>query len=582
MEYLTQLKSAVSKTLQGLNARELASMSDSCGLSLQEPDMIESLSEEDLILVGRALLREYSTLTDLGDLNLLVASSYGVQLSVRREIVDYLVLKGGTNGKLRWNDFGQRFIDLKSMPSTDSRHNSAYADVGRHMDANDDWTVEEFLWNYLDLQHASDGVFKAFLEQVVHPVVRDAGEAEEWVAGLNGYLRKVDLQLSVHERIAGYPIWKVTPMRPDQQLALMLPSAGTSLVTRLEILKEALARAVRGEGGRVADSEFRELRNDLRTHPYLAIDLPYFMRDYRSFDEAVHAILATEDRGFGSSSADVVFETLNPILDRLEHVGFAYSPDFEILEKLGEGGFGVVHKVRHRLMDRYFAVKLQQPSPFIQSDDTLRPRFWREAKMLFDLDHPNIVKIYDACEINGIPCLRMEYIEGLTLTDLVSEHGCLNIKKAAVLAYKVADALAHAHSLNIIHRDLKPSNVMLRVPEVVKVLDFGIGAYIEHLLDSRLTPSGVKVAGGSYTAPELEANPKLLDPRVDIYSLGALWYFALVGQPPRGPEAKDKLNATNPNLPSDYVGTLLKCLAETERRFASAAEARDAIAEFRV
>lgn len=132
----------------------------------------------------------------------------------------------------------------------------------------------------------------------------------------------------------------------------------------------------------------------------------------------------------------------------------------------------------------------------------------------------------------------------------------------------VTEATKHAHSRNIVHRDLKPSNIMLKRPNECRVIDFGLGVYVEQYLTSRLTKAGESPAGGSYTARELIMDASLIDPRSDIYSIGAVWYTAVTNQIPAGANLFDSLRDVG-ELPSSHKDIILKCLSDVQLRFTS-------------
>lgn len=149
---------------------------------------------------------------------------------------------------------------------------------------------------------------------------------------------------------------------------------------------------------------------------------------------------------------------------------------YEILEKLGEGGMGVVYKVRDTHLDRFVAIKVLPPEKV--TDPERRRRFTQEAKAASALNHPNIITIHDIGEADGVHFIAMEYVAGRTLDQLIGHKG-LQLKETLKLVVPIADALAKAHAAGIIHRDLKPSNIMVTDEGLVKVLDFGLAKLTE-------------------------------------------------------------------------------------------------------
>ena len=149
---------------------------------------------------------------------------------------------------------------------------------------------------------------------------------------------------------------------------------------------------------------------------------------------------------------------------------------YEILEKLGEGGMGVVYKARDSHLNRFVALKVLPPEKV--ADPERKRRFVQEARAASALNHPNIVTIHDIDQSDGIDFIAMEYVEGKTLDELIGRKG-LKLNEALKYAVQIADALAKAHAAGIVHRDLKPGNVMVTAEGRVKVLDFGLAKLTE-------------------------------------------------------------------------------------------------------
>jgi len=163
----------------------------------------------------------------------------------------------------------------------------------------------------------------------------------------------------------------------------------------------------------------------------------------------------------------------------------------------------------------------------------------------------------------------MEYFDGLNLNQVLMRHGVLNPDTALTMMENIIDALRHAHediSGGIIHRDLKPSNIMVARPNKFRIIDFGLGVFIENELYSRFTKTGENIVSGYYNAPELIKNPKLIDKRSDIYSIGAIWFTALTGQPPAGTTISQELRNVQ-NIDETYARSIEKCLASIEYRY---------------
>ena len=177
---------------------------------------------------------------------------------------------------------------------------------------------------------------------------------------------------------------------------------------------------------------------------------------------------------------------------------------YQITEKLGEGGMGVVYKARDTHLDRFAAIKVLPPEKV--SDPERKRRFIQEAKAASALNHPSIITIYDIDQAEGIDFIAMEYVAGKTLDELIPRKG-MRLSLALKYAVQIADALARAHGAGIIHRDLKPSNVMVDEHGLVKVLDFGLAKLTEAAgpeaeTVSTRTGEGAIVGTVAYMSPE--------------------------------------------------------------------------------
>ena len=200
---------------------------------------------------------------------------------------------------------------------------------------------------------------------------------------------------------------------------------------------------------------------------------------------------------------------------------------YEILQKVGEGGMATVYRGRHTTLGRDVAVKVLHPH--LSSSQRNRLRFEREAKAIEHLDHPNIVQIFDYSGVDSEECyIVTEYIDGLTLQEFIQEIERMPSEATSVLGIKLVRALDYAHQRGIIHRDLKPENVMLRRDGELKLMDFGIARFLE---DSQMTMTGALVGSPAYMSPE-QAMEQRLDRRSDLFSLGTLLYYLVVGQLP--------------------------------------------------
>ncbi|MBU3114078.1 Stk1 family PASTA domain-containing Ser/Thr kinase [Clostridium lacusfryxellense] len=204
---------------------------------------------------------------------------------------------------------------------------------------------------------------------------------------------------------------------------------------------------------------------------------------------------------------------------------------YELLEKIGEGGMGVVYKAKCHLLNRFVAVKILKAE--LSDDEDFVMRFKREATSIAKLSHPNIVNIHDVGSENNINFIIMEYINGKTLKQIIKEDGRLSPQKTLDIVLQVAKALECAHSNNIIHRDIKPDNIMITQDMMVKIMDFGIAKVMD---SSTITISNKVMGTVHYFSPE-QAKGKLVDCRTDIYSLGIVMYEMVTGKVPYNAES---------------------------------------------
>ena len=205
---------------------------------------------------------------------------------------------------------------------------------------------------------------------------------------------------------------------------------------------------------------------------------------------------------------------------------------YQLQQKIGEGGNGAVYRARHALLRRPTAIKLM--SPEFSRSDAARSRFEHEVQITSSLSHPNTIAIYDYGQTpDGTLYYAMEYLSGVTLDALASISGPLPAGRVIHILMQIAGSLAEAHEKGLIHRDIKPSNVILcergGLYDVVKVLDFGLVKEIAET-DGNLTQANVLIGTPLYMAPETISQPGQASPASDLYALGAVGYFLLTGR----------------------------------------------------
>ena len=203
-----------------------------------------------------------------------------------------------------------------------------------------------------------------------------------------------------------------------------------------------------------------------------------------------------------------------------------FTGRYQIVRHLARGGMAEVYLARDLLLDRPVALKVLFPE--FATDRSFVERFRREARSAASLNHPNIVSIYDWGEEEGTYFIVMEYVDGLTLRDVIRRQGPLTAGRAAEIGADIAAALQFAHVGGVIHRDVKPGNVLITTSQV-KVTDFGIARAGDPA--ESLTQAGAVMGTATYFSPE-QAQGHVVDPRTDVYSLGVVLYEMVAGRPP--------------------------------------------------
>jgi serine/threonine-protein kinase len=253
---------------------------------------------------------------------------------------------------------------------------------------------------------------------------------------------------------------------------------------------------------------------------------------------------------------------------------------YQIVEKIGVGGFGTVYKGRDPFIKRAVAIKTCQ-----SDEEEIRKRFFREAEFAGNLHHRNVTTIYDfGVTDDGTPYIVQEFLTGDDLDKAIKSKDPLTLGRKLQILIDVCDGLGYAHATGIIHRDIKPSNIRILEDGTVKIMDFGIAKSM--VSQSTLTQTGITLGTASYLAPE-QIRGETLDPRTDIFSLGVLAYEIVTGQKPfTGDHISTVLykimnevpappSSLDPALPRGLDAMILKALEKDRtKRFSSCAELR--------
>ncbi len=260
---------------------------------------------------------------------------------------------------------------------------------------------------------------------------------------------------------------------------------------------------------------------------------------------------------------------------------------YEVMQVLGQGGFGTVLKAFDEKLHRLVAIKVL--SPQLAATSPPRKRFLREARAVAAIKHENVVQVYSV-EEQPLPYIVMEFVDGFTLQDKMDEAGPIDIPEVLHIGRQIAAGLAAAHALGLIHRDIKPGNILLEkgVVQKVKITDFGLARTAD---DASLSQSGTITGTPLYVAPE-QAKGAKLDPRADLFSLGSVLYALACGHPPYraattlavlmrvANDTPRPLQEIIPERPDWFVAIIDKLLAKDPAdRFQTAQEVADLLAD---
>ena len=347
----------------------------------------------------------------------------------------------------------------------------------------------------------------------------------------------------------------------------------SELLDLIDELKSGLMS--KATGGTIDEEFYTKARTTLIENTDNKELIPRFIKSCRNSTEFRRYMQG--EAGDYAGRRKIITEKMNELAEYFdlkvdESDPFAQIKQYRRIEEIGHGGFGAVYKYYNDCLEMDFAVKVYSPI-FVSSDEQKEgeKRFFRKAKLLFGMNHDNIVKIFDAGRIDEGPFIRMEYIEGYDLIKLQEKYGVLNFKQSISVILQLLEGLEYAHKKEIIHRDLKPSNVVFSTKEKrLKIIDFGVSAFLDMDKYTKLTRTGESVVGGAFIDPLLQDNPKLRDVRTDIYSIGAIWYWLLSGRSPQGSDMREYLSKISSKLTEPQINIVMKCLSgDIEERYDS-------------
>src|SRR5574341_2281596 len=262
----------------------------------------------------------------------------------------------------------------------------------------------------------------------------------------------------------------------------------------------------------------------------------------------------------------------------------ALGDEYELLDEIGSGGFGRVYRVRDLGLEREVAIKVLHPA--LTADAGVMERFRREAQLAARLRHPNVVSIYDIGGRAGLTWYTMEFVPGTNLAQLVAERGAVPLERTVRLLGEALSALAHAHAFGLVHRDIKPENMLIEPSGLLRITDFGLALALR---GERFAGATSRSGTPQFAAPEQLLGERV-DQRADLYSLGAVAYFALLGRPPfegatpeailakQTTETLPALREARPDVSREIEEVLRRAVrSDPAQRFPNAGAFRDAL-----
>lgn len=501
-------------------------------------------------------------------------------------------LRRSWSGRLTDAEFLSRLYDLDSLPSNDDRYESMLGDVYQHTENNDDW-ADDWIFEDSRLGLDDDEHLLRLVAETLHPeVIADRVDANAAAAKLNMLLRPDGFELFAAAAMSGRPVfsWRATTARrtpvgdfPSSLVAGMsqiLPEITTSTGIDSMFEAEDFPRphnlALNKEGK--VKAWLRTAQDDPNFDHWdgLARLLTPIFEDTNPYRDEAKTKIRTVLAKKGVTFLDGGVLTTTPQIE-LADLPASAPPTPTTWTEIGRGGFGVVFRAKDPKLEIDFALKVFEPYPGLSYADA-RARFTREAGLLFRLRHENIVRVYDAGEMHdGRPFIKMEFFDGFNLNK-AREHRPFSSEDAVMLVGKVAAAIEHAHSRSIIHRDVKPSNILLSMDDEVRLIDFGLGILVEEAISRARLTRTTDHFGDAFTSPELLENAKTTDPAVDVYSLGAVWFWLHAGHTPKGVGADAEIDGFD--LAPQLRKLLHACLLPAGKDRPTAKALRDALRDW--
>ncbi len=317
------------------------------------------------------------------------------------------------------------------------------------------------------------------------------------------------------------------------------------------------------------DDQRRELLKQLlpidvkhRRQRSMECDASCYLARFPQFADTINAIVSSsiempDTFRSGSLATNADDDSIDPLDSTITITGYTSSKSsnipedlqdqsrYKIIRHLGTGGMGTVYLAEHLISGRRVALKIVRCDR--AESDSLRERLRREIRAVSRLDHPNVIRVFDAEMFNRTLCMSMEYVVGSSLSELVRQNGGFDVRTACKLVAQVATGLDHAHRQGVIHRDIKPGNLLVSDEALnVKIGDFGLAKILDDTTPGNFvgTPAGFAMGTIGYMAPEQATDARTAGVHADIYSLGRTFYYLLTGVVPAASVSNDPVTRT--------------------------------------